>query len=231
VKAKTTKVSEVMTRDVISVVPETPIKEVAEGLVGRGISGVPVCADDGRVLGVLSEADLLVKQGGPSHTVGGLFAWLVEVPNADDVAKLQAHTAGDAMTSPAITIGADEPAAEAARVMVTRRINRLPVVEDGRLVGIVTRADFVRLFTRSDDEIAREIREGVLGRMLWIGSDRVHVSVDRGEAAVSGEVESEFDAELVAKRIALVPGVVGVSSQLSWTYDAKGRPVKPGAKG
>ena len=133
-KAKAVEVGHVMTRDVVSVTPDTPIKDVATVLTQRGISGVPVCDADGTVLGVLSEADLLVKQGGPQHVSGGLFAWLVDTASAPDIAKLRAHTAGEAMTTPAITVEAGTPVTEAARTMVERGVNRLPVVEDGRLV-------------------------------------------------------------------------------------------------
>ena len=224
-KAKAVEVGHVMTRDVVSVAPDTPIKDVATVLTQRGISGVPVCDADGTVIGVLSEADLLVKQGGPQHVSGGLFAWLVDTASAPDIAKLRAHTAGEAMTTPAITVEAGMPVTEAARTMVERGVNRLPVVEDGRLVGIVTRADLVRLFTRSDEEIAREIRDDVAGRMLWIPSDRLVIEVEQGEVLLRGQVDTEFEAELLEKRIPLVPGVVGVRSELSWSLDRKGRPV------
>jgi CBS domain-containing protein len=219
-------VRSVMTADVVSVTPDTPIKDAAVLLSGRGISGVPVCDADGGVVGVLSEADLLVKQGGPRNVSGGLFAWLVETASAPDVAKLRARTAGEAMTSPAVTIEADAPVAEAARTMVDRGINRLPVVENGVLVGIVTRADLVRLFTRSDDEIAREIRENVAGRMLWLDANRLVVEVERGEVVLRGQLDTELEAELLEKRVVLVPGVVGVRSQLTWPVDRKGNPVE-----
>ena len=221
----TVRVGEVMTRDVVSVTPETPIKDVAAVLVERGISGLPVCDADGAVVGVLSEADLLVKQGGPRHVSGGLFAWLVETASAPDVAKLRAHTAGEAMTSPVITIEADTPVAEAARTMVDRGVNRLPVVENGALVGIVTRADLVKLFTRSDDEIAREIRENVARRMLWIDTNRLVVEVERGEVVLRGQLDTELEADLLEKRVAFVPGVVGVRSELTWPVDRKGHAV------
>ena len=214
-----------MTRDVVSVTPDTPIKDVATVLTQRGISGVPVCDADGTVVGVLSEADLLVKQGGPQRVSGGLFAWLVETASAPDIAKLRRPHAGEAMTAPAITAEPETPAAEAARTMVERGVNRLPVVEDGRLVGIVTRADLVRLFTRSDEEIARDIRENVAERMLWIPSDRLQVEVDRGEVVLRGQVDTEIEAELLEKRVRFVPGVVGVRSELRWSLDRKGRPV------
>jgi len=214
-------VGDVMTRDVVSVTPETPLKDVAAVLVARGISGLPVCDADGAVVGVLSEADLLVKQGGSPERSGGLFAWLVETASAPDLAKLRAHTAGEAMTAPAITVDAGDPVSEAARTMVSLGVNRLPVVEDGRLVGIVTRADLVRLFTRSDEEIARDIRHDVVKR-LWIAPERIEVEVEQGEVVLRGEAETEVEAELLLKRIPLVAGVVGVRSELSWAVDRSG---------
>ena len=217
----TVRIEDVMTRDVVSVTPETPLKDVAAVLVRRGISGLPVCEADGSVVGVLSEADLLVKQGGSPERSGGLFTWLVETAAAPDLAKLRAHTAGGAMTAPAITVGTHTPVSEAARTMVALGVNRLPVVEDGHLVGIVTRADLVRLFTRSDEEIARDIRQDVVKR-LWIAPERIEVEVEQGEVALRGEVDTEVEAELLVKRIPLVAGVVGVRSDLSWAVDRSG---------
>jgi CBS domain-containing protein len=217
----TVRVGDVMMRDVVSVTSETPLKDVAAMLVERGISGLPVCDADGAVVGVLSEADLLVKQGGAPERSGGLFAWLVETASAPDLAKLRAHTAGEAMTAPAVTVETDSPVSEAARTMVSLGVNRLPVVEDGRLVGIVTRADLVRLFTRSDEEIARDIRQDVVKR-LWIAPERIEVDVEQGEVVLRGEVDTEVEARLLEKRIPLVAGVVGVRSELSWAVDRSG---------
>lgn len=217
----TVRVGDVMTRDVVSVTPDTPLKDVAAAIVERGISGLPVCDADGAVVGVLSEADLLVKQGGSPERSGGLFAWLVETASAPDLAKLRAHTAGEAMTSPAVTVETASPVSEAARTMVSLGVNRLPVVEDGRLVGIVTRADLVRLFTRSDEEIARDIRQDVVKR-LWIAPERIEVEVEQGEVVLRGEVDTEVEAGLLEKRIPLVAGVVGVRSELSWAVDRSG---------
>ncbi len=217
----TVRVGDVMTRDVVSVTPDIPLKDVAAVLVERGISGLPVCGPDGVVVGVLSEADLLVKQGGSPERSGGLFAWLVETASAPDLAKLRAHTAGEAMTAPAITVETASPVSEAARTMVSLGVNRLPVVEDGRLVGIVTRADLVRLFTRSDEEIARDIRQDVVKR-LWIAPERIEVDVEQGEVVLRGEVDTEVEAALLEKRIPLVAGVVGVRSELSWAVDRSG---------
>ncbi len=220
----TVRVGDVMTRDVVSVTADTRIKDVAAMLVERGISGLPVCDADGAVVGVLSEADLLVKQGGPPERSGGLFAWLVDTASSPDLVKLRAHTAGEAMTAPAITAEADTPVTEAARTMVSLGVNRLPVVEDGKLVGIVTRADLVRLFTRSDAEIAREIAQDVVSRLLWIPPERIDVEVNDGEVVLRGEVDTELEAELLEKRVPLVAGVVGVRSELSWAVDRSGKP-------
>jgi hypothetical protein len=180
-----------------------------------------VCDADGAVVGVLSEADLLVKQGGSPERSGGLFAWLVETASAPDLAKLRAHTAGEAMTAPAITVEAGSPVSEAARTMVSLGVNRLPVVEDGRLVGIVTRADLVRLFTRSDEEIAPGHPAG-RGQAALDRPERIEVEVEQGEVVLRGEAETEVEAELLLKRIPLVAGVVGVRSELSWAVDRSG---------
>jgi CBS domain-containing protein len=208
------KVQDVMTKDVRTVEPQTGLKDAARLLAELGISGLPVVVD-GAVVGVVSEADVLVKERGvqpPHHGfVGLLFSEGVDIGE-----KLRAVTAGEAMTSPAITISPGRPVSEAAGKMIDANVNRLPVVdEDGRLVGIVTRADLVRAFVRADEEIAREIREDVVLKTLWIAPEQVTVSVAHGFVRLSGRVGSESDAELVASLARRVPGVVSVESALS----------------
>ena len=171
------------------------------------------------VLGVVSEADILVKEQGPANRRGGVLGWLLadEVP---DAAKLAARTAGEAMTSPAITIAPDAHVSYAARLMTENGIKRLPVVDShGTLIGIVTRADLVRAFARPDHEIEREIREDVMQRILWIEAPSVVVRVERGEARLSGRLERRSDAELLEQFVARVPGVVSVHSTLRWSWD------------
>jgi CBS domain-containing protein len=196
---------------------DTPLKQVAELLVERRISGVPVVDERCRVLGVLSEADIVVREhaGLPR---GELLAWLSEAEGATLEAKLGARTAGEAMTRPATTIPAGAPLVQAAATMVQRGVNRLPVVdEDGVLVGIVARSDLVRAFARSDAELERELREGVLpGGFLWCSPGRVDVQVADGEVTLVGEVESEDVAQLLARLVERVPGVVSVRSELRW---------------
>ena len=201
-------IEELMTRGVITVHPHTSLKEVAATLVDQGISGVPVCDKDGRVLGVVSEADLLYKEQGI------------------DSRKGRARTARQAMSAPAITIEPQRSVSLAARLMLQRSVNRLPVVRDGVLVGIVTRADLIRAFDRPDDELERELRDEVMQRVLWIDPDRVTVAVDHGEVRLSGELDSKTDAELLVAYAGAVPGVVGVESELTWSLDDQSRRVR-----
>jgi CBS domain-containing protein len=207
------KIERLMTRDVVSVSPETPLKQVAALLSARHISGMPVCAADGTVLGVVSEADILRTEQGLAPDIGGRLRWFFRRLD-DELDKLRARTAGEAMTVPALTVRPVEEAAAAARLMVGYRINRLPVVEHGRLVGIVTRADLVRAFHRTDAEIAEEIRNDVLRGALWIAPDTLGLTVEDGVVTVTGPVGTELDVESVVYGIRRVPGVVDVRSEL-----------------
>lgn len=212
------KVADVMTRDVATVETSTPLRDVAAILAGRRISGVPVIAE-GRVVGVVSEADILIKERGEPSVRGGLFGFLLE-DRAEAVLKLEATTAGEAMTSPAVTIAPNRSLSEAAETMIEENVNRLPVVdEDGLLVGIVTRADLVRAFVRSDDEIAKEIRDEVLLRTLWIPPGNVSVTVEKGAVTLVGEVETAAVAEMLPRLVQRVPGVVSVSPLITWARD------------
>ncbi len=207
------KIERLMTRDVVSVSPDTPLKDVAALLSEKHISGLPVCTADGRVIGVISEADIVRAEQGIGPDVGGRLRWFFRRLD-DDLDKLRARTAGEAMTSPALTVRPIEQVSAAARLMLLHRVNRLPVVADGKLLGIVTRADLVRAFHRSDDELAEEIRDEVLRGALWIAPDTLALSVEDGVVTVSGPVESELELETVVRSMRRVPGVVDVHSEL-----------------
>jgi CBS domain-containing protein len=212
-------VEHLMTRNVVAVSPETPLKEVAAILADRGISGLPVCDAPRHVVGVVSEADILRKEQGLPPGRSSVFDWLFGRSDEAEAAKLAARTAGEAMTTPAVTIDAGRPVAEAAKLMVEQEINRLPVIHGGELIGIVTRADLVRAFRRSDEEIEREIREDVLLHTLWIEPARLELAVENGEVALTGKLETRTEAELAAAYIRRVPGVVTVDSDLTWQVD------------
>jgi CBS domain-containing protein len=218
------RVEEVMTRDVAVVSPGMSLRDVARLLSERSISGAPVCDGTGRVVGVVSEADVLAKEEGLALDEGSPLAWLAG--NGRDRRKAAARTAGEAMTAPPITIEPRASVAEAARSMIERGVNRLPVVEHGRLVGIVTRADLVRAFTRSDSEIRREIEQDVLLRTLWIPPADVSIEVDDGAVTLRGTLDSKTTADLVAAYVRRVPGVVDVhADELDWRFDDQDRRV------
>jgi CBS domain-containing protein len=217
-------VRDVMTRPVISVRPEWPLKDVARLLVEHRISGVPVVDSDGAVLGVVSEADFLLKGQGASaahrRPLARLFA--DDQATKERIAKAEASTAGEAMTAPAIMIEAGRPIPEAAAMMVDHRVNRLPVIDQGDLVGIVTRADLVRAYVRSDEQLLLAIREGVLRRTLGIDPDGVDIAVVDGVVGISGTVDRRSTAELIERVASMAPGVIAVKVAFEWTMDDAG---------
>ncbi|HEX9093181.1 MAG TPA: CBS domain-containing protein, partial [Coriobacteriia bacterium] len=207
---------------VISVRPETPLKEVARLFLERGISGVPVTDADENVLGVVSEADFLIKERSAHQEQEhhGLLGWLTTEPeDPAEQAKVEAATAGAAMTSPPVTVCGDCTLREAAALMVDARVNRLPVVDGGRLVGIVTRADLVRAYLRSDEELATVIAHEVVRDTMWIEPESIGISVTEGVVELSGVVDRRSTARILARLAARVDGVVRVEDRLEWELD------------
>ena len=212
------RVHEVMTTEVATTTPEALLKEAAVILVRRRISGMPVLDTDGRVVGVVSEADILAKEG-DEQKQGGFLQWLIDPADPWVAARFDAVTVGDAMSAPAQTILADRTVAEAATLMLDENVNRLPVVDaDGKLIGLVSRGDLVRAFARTDEEILKEIQEDVLRRVMWLNPSEVDVTVEDGVVTITGEVASEADADLLPTFVRRVPGVVEVSSTVTHRY-------------
>ena len=217
------KVQDLMTRSVLTVRPDTPLKDAAALLSEHRISGLPVVDGERRVLGVLSEGDILFKESNGRESKQGFLERLLAVPQPGLDLKIAARTTGEAMSAPALTIGPRRPITEAATTMIDEGVNRLPVIDDEeRLIGIITRADLVRAFVRSDAEVEHEIREDVIRRTLWIEPATIHIEVDEGEVSLSGEVETKGDAELIPTYVQRVPGVVSVLSKLRWRDGARG---------
>jgi CBS-domain-containing membrane protein len=214
-------IKDLMTRDVVSVRPETPLKHVAQVLVERRVSGLPVIAEDGTLVGVVSEADLIIKEQDPDAIHHRTLARLIgDSPDAKArTRKSRALTAAEAMTAPAVTIGPHRPIHEAAAIMSLRKVNRLPVVDEGRVVGIVTRADLVRAYVRSDEDLAKTIRDDVILRVLWLDPASFNVDVRDGVATVVGHVDRRSTAEMVERAVRLVPGLVEVTATVTWTED------------
>ena len=224
------RVEELMTKEVAAVPTDRPLKEVAALLAELRISGVPVVDDERHVLGVVSEADILTRERGAGRARYDLFAWLSEWEGAELESKLGAKTAGEAMSSPPVTVSAHRSVFDAAALMVDRGVNRLPVLDsEGRLVGILTRADLVRAYARPDEELEQEIREQVLISPFGISPREVEVRVRDGEVALAGEVENGDVARLLAASVRHVLGVTGVDSKLTWKREhGESDPVVPG---
>lgn len=205
------KVEDLMTTDVLTAAPDDALKDAARSLATRGISGLPVVGTTGHVLGILSEADILAKEVDGGRRTTALQRFL-EGPPLDD--RFDALLVEEAMTSPAITITPGRPVTEAAAVMLAEGINRLPVVDDdGRLVGLVTRADLVRAFARDDDAIEAEIVR-TMRSDLWIDPGTVEVTVQNGVVELAGELQSEDECRILTTFARRVPGVVEVNSTL-----------------
>jgi CBS domain-containing protein len=213
------KVADIMSRDVVSVPPSALLKDVARLLVRRRVSGVPVVAEDGTLVGVVSETDLVRKSDDVARHGEPPSNWLFGVDEREAL-KLEARTAAELMSRPPVTVESTATVAAAARLMAEHTVNRLPVVRDGHLVGIVSRADVVRAFARPDHELAEEIREQVLRSTLWIDPDSLELTVEGGVVRISGTVDTKTLAQVVPAYVATVPGVVAVdASKLRSRFD------------
>ena len=201
-------VKDVMTERVITIAPSASLKEAARLMLEHGISGLPV-VEEGRVVGVLSDRDFLVKEQGPREGSRWL-SWLITPATMADEAKLQARAVRGAMTVPAITVWKSASLAFAAQRMLEADVSRLPVLFGDELVGIVTRTDLVRAFIRPDAEIEREITDEVIGQELGPYDD-VHVSVSNGNVDFKGTRPAGIDDDFLRRLIARVPGVVSVT--------------------
>jgi CBS domain-containing protein len=210
-------VRDVMTRDVIVVSADTPLKDVVTLLISRRVSGMPVVEAE-RVVGVISEADLLIKEyASASEAPSGPLAFTSRRHRSDE--RRDARTAGQAMTAPALTIGPDASLSEAARLMIERRVNRLPVVDGERLVGIVTRADIIKTYLRPDAELVEVIRNDVLTHALWLDAADFSVRVVDGVVDLAGKVERRSTAVLLRDLVLRTPGVVSATLAIRWDLD------------
>jgi len=213
------KIKDVMSTEVVTVGPETPVKEVARILGERRVSGVPVVSEEGDVVGVISESDVVAREAG--------FTLETEVERKrfslrrkHEPMVAPARRASDVMTAPAITMEPYRSVSSAAQRMSERRIHRIPVVSHGALIGIVSAGDLVRAFARPDDEIAGEVRDEIRERLEVIGDSRVvDVSLEDGCVTLLGTVTRRSTAESLVTAARGVPGVIEVRSRLDWIED------------
>jgi CBS domain-containing protein len=202
------RVEDAMTRDVISVTPSSSLKTAVTLFLAHGISGLPV-VEGGRLVGVLSESDIVAKE-----TSGYSNGDLSRAEATHLQRERAAGTVAEAMTPDPVTAEPWTPIWAAADLMAVHDVNRLPVVDPGgSLLGIVTRADLVRAFARSDRAIEREIREHVL-QSIDLGPNALEITVTRGVATIRGEIDSELASTCLHKTLHLVPGVVRIDWQV-----------------
>ncbi|WP_406404342.1 CBS domain-containing protein [Streptomyces sp. NBC_00879] len=201
-------VSDVMTHTAVAVGRRATYKEIVELMEQWKVSALPVLEGEGRVIGVVSEADLLPKEeyrlDDPSQADRPL----------SDVAKARAVSAEELMSSPAVTVHASATVAEAARIMARRRVKRLPVVDGvGLLEGVVSRSDLLKVFLRPDETIADEIRRTVIEHLP--PTAHVEVSVTDGVVTLHGNLRDRALVSLLARAARAVEGVVDVRLSLN----------------
>ena len=202
------KVEEVMTADVVHVLADTPFKECVDMVGLHRIGALPVVDGSGRLLGILSESDLLRKE---------------EVKGGNAEPRGSARTAGEAMTRTVVTVAPGTAVAQAARLMHRSSVRHLPVTDGGgRLIGIVARGDLLKVFLRSDESIRREIDEELLPRTFGIARGVLEIEVRQGVVHISGEIEQRGQGRLVLEFVQRVEGVVAVESGLNHLKDDTG---------
>lgn len=206
-----------MTTDVIAVGPKSSLKEAARRMIEAGVSGLVVTDGTGRLVGVITEADFVKAE---SQRRAGKRARLLRWLSPDAELPETERQVEDVMTGDVVTLGPKADHAEAARLMRTANVKRIPIVDnEGNLVGIVSRSDILRAFARPDLDIVSEIEDHVMLKVLWIDSKRVMISVIDGNVVLRGELETKSDAILLEDLTRRLDGVVSVRSELTWEID------------
>jgi CBS domain-containing protein len=214
----TSLVRDVMTTGVVTVEPWTPFREIVTRLAEHRISAAPVVDAEGNVLGVVTEADLLLKQEYADLEFNVPLAW--NRRRRLEREKAAAVVAGELMTTPAVTVPPTATVTEAARRMHTAGVKRLPVVnEAGRLAGIVSRADLLKVFNRSDEAIWREIMDDVITGDFMMDPSRFFIDVTDGVVVLQGRVERSRLIAFLVRAVHAVEGVVRVEDRLTFDLD------------
>ncbi len=213
-----------MVKEVIAVGPETPVREVASLMLEKRISGIPVVDTERRVLGVVSEGDLIRRpELETDHAPRG---WLSFFLSSDDRArgfvKSHGRKASEVMSQPAVCVSPDTPLTKVVQLMERHRVKRLPVIDHGALAGLVTRTDLLRAMLAhqggspavSSDRELRERIEAMLRDEDWATSAFVNVTVENGAAHLWGTVESAAQREALILAVRGIPGVSDVQPHL-----------------
>jgi CBS domain-containing protein len=216
-KGEHMKLRDLMTRDVITIGPDASLKEAARRMIEAGISGLPVTTDAGSLVGIITEADFVSTEAGRRREKR---AGLLRLVYKDVELPTHERMVDEVMSTDLVVLGPEADHAEAARLMQSEGIKRIPVVDDdGRLVGLVSRSDVLRIFARSDQEIIDEIQDHVIGDILWIDPKRLDIQCAEGNVVLRGRLETRSDAELLARLIARLDGVLSVANYLEFDVD------------
>jgi CBS-domain-containing membrane protein len=206
-------VNDVMTTQVVAVKRDATFKEMAAVLRRFQVSALPVIDDDQRVIGVVSEADLLAKEA----LNGGYSGTLTAMLHYRENEKARGITAGDLMTHPAVTVTPEDSVECAARLMYAHRVKRLPVVNTGGcLAGIVSRADVLAVFDRPDEDIRAEIIDNVILHEFLEDPRQFAVTVRAGVVTLEGGPETAALGRDIVRKARHVRGVVAVRDRLSY---------------
>ncbi|WP_329536302.1 CBS domain-containing protein [Streptomyces sp. NBC_01450] len=201
-----------MTHTVAAIGRRANFKEIVQLMEQWKVSALPVLEGEGRVIGVVSEADLLPKEefrdSDPDR--------YTQLRRLSDLAKAGAVTAEDLMTAPAFTVRANATLAQAARTMAHAKVKRLPVVDDvGLLEGVVSRGDLLKVFLREDEDIAEEVRREVVSYLFRAPSSPVRVQVHDGVVTLAGRVRDTSLVPVAARLVRTVEGVVDIEFELT----------------
>jgi CBS domain-containing protein len=216
VKRMQVKVGDVMTRDLVTVGPDASFTEIVDVLLDRDVSGVPVVDRDRNLLGIITEADLISKEAYPSRRRRHLSLVRDHLAGRkpDWVRKSTARRATQLMSTDVLYVSPDDDLTTAARLMLERGVKRLPVCENGRLVGIVSRSDLLAPFRRSDDELAMEVKEMLADPLRAPEHHQVSFEVHSGVVSLHGATRFPSDIRVLVAFVSGIPGVVGVDHDL-----------------
>lgn len=208
-------IGDVMTAPVLTAGEAATFHEMSVVMARNLVSALPIVDENGRVVGIVSEGDLLPKEALPPTR----HLWPRHPDHAERV-KAEGTSARDVMSSPVVTAASDETLAIAARRMLDHDVNRLVVVDDGgALIGIISRHDILRAFQRKDEDIRRDIVDGVLPRWMGVEPEGLDVSVTGGVVMLRGGLERRSDAMTLGHLCAGLDGVVAVENELRWEVD------------
>jgi CBS domain-containing protein len=220
------KASDVMVSQVITVGPDTTVHEIANILLSNRISAVPVVDDLGALIGIVSEGDLIhrVEAGSERH-----HSWWLRLMGdrgalAHDFLKSHAVKAADVMTRGVITASPDVPLGELASLLEKCRIKRVPIVENGKLVGIVSRANLLQALAalrrdipvepRPEDSVLRERVLSEIRSKLWASASQINVIVHNGVVELWGGVDAQDEKDALRVAAELTPGVRTVADYI-----------------